>query len=97
MILRTEITEATRPRTRTRLFDLDSVRYTAIVTTQLIYRGQQGDGQAMYESELRDLQLVGVVLCFDGRDVALSARELLGSKVEEIEERLRLIVEAEDK
>ena len=102
MTTRTEIAEATRPRTRRGTHDGDDLHCTYTVTTQRTFAGVDGAGEALYSTEVTDVTLLSLTLRFGTHPVndavLLMPSEIAEDRREAIEEQIRrAIVESEDR
>jgi hypothetical protein len=93
MIRRTEIAEAEKPRTRTRVLDLNDITCTYRVTTQRTFAGADGAGEALYETEITDVTLLGLILRFGTHPVndavLLMPSELAEDRRQDIEAKIK--------
>jgi hypothetical protein len=93
MIRQSEITEATTPRTRRGVLDLDAIHCTYTVTTQKTFEGIDGAGEALYSTEVTDVTLLSLTLRFGPHPVddavVLMACELTEDRRAAVEEQIR--------
>jgi hypothetical protein len=93
MIRQNEITEATQPRTRRGVLDLDAIVCTYTVTTQQTFEGIDGAGEALYTTEITDVTLLSLTLRFGEHPVAdsvvMMACELTEDRRAAVEEQIK--------